>query len=78
MSLRIRLLLYVLCGAMVGFWLNVAVVFLAVGAQGASAAPAGLSELVELAYWPSWVWWRDPGYYFQPNLVSPHVVNIFG
>jgi hypothetical protein len=78
MTLKARLLLYMLCGGMIGFWLSVAAVLAVVASNGLGAMPRVLELLVHLAYWPARLSGTPPEGYFQPHLLWPVVVNIVG
>jgi hypothetical protein len=70
-TLKVRLLLYTLFGAMGSLWLSLAAVFAAL----ASGKPRAL---VELAYWPSRLSGIASQDYMYPKLVEPILVNILG
>jgi hypothetical protein len=71
MSLKVRLLIYGLCGVMTGFWLSMAA-FAVVLTSGKPQA------LVEFAYWPARVSGIPPSDYMHPNFVGPIFLNIAG
>ena len=71
MTLRSRLFLYTLFGAMGSLLLSFVAVFVVL----ASGAPRAL---VEVAYWPSRLCGTRPQDYMYPNLLGPIGVNIIG
>jgi hypothetical protein len=71
LKLTVRLLLYTLCGSMVGFWLSAA-------AATAVLAAGGPEAFVEFAYWPSRLCGMRLHDYMYPNLFGPILLNMLG
>lgn len=77
MTLKAKVLICALSGAMVGFWLSEAASMLVIGSNGGSL-PGIFRLVVYVAYWPSRLGGTEPFNYFQPHPDRQLLVNVAG